>query len=110
MDISDTDVDEHCYLNTEKKRKTMFSTLDQKRAEAVRILQEQCGFPSDKDFINALEYNSIDGVDFSKRNVNIANKICGYSKGEAMRRFKHPHKGVKMDRLTETITVRYHRK
>ena len=35
-----------------KKGKTTFSILDQKRAEAVKILQEQYGFPSDEDFIN----------------------------------------------------------
>ena len=61
MDISEADVDEHCYLSTVKQGKTLFSILDQKRAEAVRILQERCGFPSDKDFINALECNSIKG-------------------------------------------------
>ena len=61
MDISKANVDEHCYLNTVKQEKTLFSILDQKRAEAVRILQELCGFPSDEDFINALECNSIEG-------------------------------------------------
>ena len=105
MDISEADLDKHCYLNTVKKGKTIFSILDQKRAEAVRILQEQCGFPSDKDFIHALECNSIDGVDFGRRDVNIANEIYGYSKGVAMGRFKHPRKGVKMDRTTEDIAA-----
>ena len=38
IDISKADVDEYCYLNTVKKGKTVFSILDQKRAEAVRIL------------------------------------------------------------------------
>ena len=75
----------------------MYSILDQKRAEAVRILQERCGFPSDKDFINALECNFIEGVDFGRRDVKIANDIYGYSKGAAMGRFKYPHKRVKMD-------------
>ena len=64
MDISEANLEKNCYLNTVKERKTTFSILDQKRAEAVRILQERCGFPSDKDFINALEYNSIEGVDW----------------------------------------------
>ena len=77
MDISEADLDEHCCLNTVKKGKTTFSVLDQKRAEAVRILQERCGFPSDKDFIHALECNSIKGVDFGRCDVNIANKIYG---------------------------------
>ena len=63
MDISKAELDEHFYLNTVKDGKTIFSILDQKRAEAVRILQERCGFPSDEDFINALEYNFIEGVD-----------------------------------------------
>ena len=66
MDISKAKLDKYCYLNTVKDGKTTFSILDQKRAEAVRILQERCGFPSDKEFINALEYHSIEGVDFSR--------------------------------------------
>ena len=45
MDISEVDLDEHCYLNTVKGRKTIFSILDQKRAEAVRILQEMMWLP-----------------------------------------------------------------
>ena len=96
MDISEANLDEHCYLNTVKEGKTTFSILDQKRAETIRILQERCGFPADKDFINALEYNSIEDVDFGRRDVNIANKIYSYIRGTAMRRFKHPCKGVKM--------------
>ena len=92
MDISEANLEEHCYLNIVKERKTMFSILDQKRAEAVRILQERYGFPSDEDFINALECNSIEGVDFGRRDVKIVNKIYGYSKGAAMGRFKHPPK------------------
>ena len=55
MDITEADLAEHCYLNTVKKGKTTLSVPDQKRVEAVRIFQEQCGFPSEKDFIHALE-------------------------------------------------------
>ena len=105
MDISEAELDEHCYLNTVKDGKTTFSILDQKRAKAVRILQERCGFPSDEDFINALECNSIEGVDFGRRDIKIANEIYGYSKGAAMGRFKHPRKGVKMERTTEDVTA-----
>ena len=105
MDISKANLEEHCYLNTVKEGKTMFSIFDQKRAEAVRILQEICGFPSDKDFINPLKSNSIEGVDFCRRDVKIANKMYGYSKGAAMGRFEHPQKGMKMDRATEDITA-----
>ena len=96
MDISEANVDKHCYLNPVKQRKILLSILDQKGAEAVRILQEQCNFSSDKDFMNALEFNFIDGVDFDRKGVNIANGIYGYRKSAAMGRFKHPHKGVKM--------------
>ena len=60
MNIIKAEMDKHCYLNTVKDRKTTFSILDQKRAEAVRVLQERCGFPSDKDVINTLECNFID--------------------------------------------------
>ena len=42
---------------------------------------------------------------FGRRDVNIANKIYGYSKGAAMGRFKHPQKGVKMDRTIENVAV-----
>ena len=88
-----------------KDGKITFSILDQKRAEAMRILQERCGFPSDEDFINALECNPIEGVDFSRRDVKIANEIYGFSKGAEMGRFKHLRKGVKMDRTTEDVAV-----
>ena len=39
----------------------------------------------------------------SSRDVKIANEIYGYSKGAAVRRFKHPRKGVKMNRTTENV-------
>ena len=107
MDISEADLNKHCYLNTVNEGKTTFSIIDQKRSDAIRILQERCGFPSDKDFIHTLEWNSIEGVDFGRRDVNIANKIYGYSKGTAMGRFKHTRKGIKMDRRTEDITTWY---
>ena len=69
------------------------------------MLQERCGFPSDVDFINALEFNSIEGVDFGRRDVKIANEIYGYSKGAAMGRFKRSQKGVKMDQTTEDLVA-----
>ena len=75
MDISEADGDEHCYLNTAKQGKVLYSILDQKRVEAVKILQERCAFPSDHDFVNALECNSIEGADFGRRDVKIANDI-----------------------------------
>ena len=37
--------------------------------------------------------------------MKIANKIHGYSKGAAMGRFKHPQKGVKMDRITKDVAA-----
>ena len=44
-------------------------------------------------------------MDFGRRDVNIANDIYGYSKGAAMGKFKHPRKGVKMDRTTEDLAA-----
>ena len=49
MDNSKANAEDHCYFNTMKKDKSMFSILDQKRAKVVRTLYEQCAFPSDKD-------------------------------------------------------------
>ena len=83
----------------------MYSILDQKRVEAVRILQERCAFTSNEDFINALECNSIEGLEFGRRDVKIANDIYGYSKGAAMGRFRHPRKGVKIDRTSEELAA-----
>ena len=83
MDISEANVEEYCHFNTVKKGKSLFSILNQKRAEAVRTLQEHCAFPSNEDFINALECNSIEGVNFGRREVNIANEIYGYSKSHS---------------------------
>ena len=40
MDISEANVEEHCYFKTVQKGKLMFSILDQKSAEVVRTLQE----------------------------------------------------------------------
>ena len=88
-----------------REGKTTFSILDQKRVEAVRILQERCGFPSDEDFMHAFQCNSIEGVDFGRCDINIANKIFDYSKGAALGRFKHPRKGLKMDRTSEDIAA-----
>ena len=88
-----------------KKEKSLFSILNQKRVVAVRTLQEQCAFPSDRDFINALECNSIEEVYFGTRDVNKANEIYDYSKGATMGKFKHPHKRVNMDRTTKDVAT-----
>ena len=37
--------------------------------------------------------------------MKIANKIYDYSKGAAMGKFKHPRKGVKMDKTTEDVAT-----
>ena len=95
MDISETDLDKHYYLNTVKKGKITFSVLDQKRAKK-RLGSFKKGVAS---HIHALEYTSIEGVDFRRCDVNIANKIYGYSKGGAMGRFKHPHIHLDIDIL-----------
>ena len=44
-------------------------------------------------------------MDFGRRDVKIANDIYGYSLGAAMGRFKHPRKGIKMDRTTELMSA-----
>ena len=101
MDIGEGNPDGHCYFNSVANNQKDFSILDQKRAEACRMLQEKCGFPSDTDFINALEHGEIPNVDFGRRDVKIANKIYGYSAGAAMGKMKHPRKGHKMERVSE---------
>ena len=52
-----------------------------------------------------MECNSIEGVDFGRRDVKIANKIYDYSEGATMGRFKDPPKGIKMDRTTEDVAT-----
>ena len=42
-------------------------------------------------------------MNFVRRDVNISSNIHGYSKGAAIGRFKHPRKGVNMDRTTKDI-------
>ena len=42
-------------------------------------------------------------MDFSQRDVKIANKIYGYSEGAAMGKMKHPRKGQKMNRISEEV-------
>ena len=103
MGISKTKVNCHCYFNNVKKGKSMISIFDKKRAKAVRILQERCTFLSNEDFINALKYNAIKGINFRRRDVKIINKIYGYSKGVVDCIFEYPHIGIKMNRTTEDI-------
>ena len=105
MDISKAKVDSHYYPNTAKKRKSILFILDQKQAKEVRILQEQCAFLYDKDFMNALECNAIEGVDFERRDVRITNAIYGYRKGATDGKFKHSRKDIKMDRTTKNIAT-----
>ena len=62
-------------------------------------------FPSNEGFINTLERNAIEGVDFRRRDVKITNEIYNYSKGAADDKFKHPCKGIKMDRTTKDIAA-----
>ena len=62
---------------------------------------KKCGFPSDEDFINALENSKISNIDFGRRDVKIACEIYGYSARAAMGKMKHPKKGHKMERVTE---------
>ena len=97
--------DQQCHFNTIEKTKMQFSTQDQKRAEKVRILQERCGYPSDEDFINALECNIIQGVDFVRRDVKIANEIYGYSKNAAMGKMRNTRKGQKMVRVIDELAT-----
>ena len=78
--------------------------------KSLESYKKEKGFPSDEDFINALECDFIEGVDFGRRDVKIANEIYGYSKGAAMGRFKHPRKGMKRDRTIEDITTPLPRK
>ena len=40
--------------------------LNKKQSKAIRILQDKCAFLSDKDVINALEYNTKEGVNLEE--------------------------------------------
>ena len=72
---------EDCFFSTVKGRKAMFSKLDCKRAAAVRELQERLGFPSDVILAKAIEYNVLGTCQYNRRDIRIANKIFGPSKG-----------------------------
>ena len=102
MDIGEGKPDGHCYVFISvRNNQRNFSILDQKRPEVCRLLQEKCGFPSDTDFINAIENSKIPNIDFGRRDVKIANEIYGYRAGAAMGKMKYPKKGHKMERVTE---------
>ena len=42
--------------------------------------------------------------------MKILNEIYGYSVGAAMGKFKHPRKGVKIDRTTEDVLLLNHQR
>ena len=44
-------------------------------------------------------------INFGRRDVKIANEIYGYSTCAVMGKFKHLHKGVKMDRTAEDVAI-----
>ena len=44
-------------------------------------------------------------MNFGRRDANIANDRYGYGKGRAMRRLKHPRKGVKMDKTITNVAA-----
>jgi hypothetical protein len=101
MDIGEGKPDSYCYFNSVRKNQRNFLILGQKQAEACRLLQEKCGFPSDTDFINAIENSKISNIDFGRRDVKITDEIYGSSAGAAIGKMKHPKKGHKMERVTE---------
>ena len=105
LDIGESEPDGYCHFNTVKNRKLKFSMINQKRAKAVRLLQEMCGFPAYENFINALECNVIPGIDFGRRDVKIANEIYGYSTRASKGKMKHPRKGQQMDRMSEQLAI-----
>ena len=47
----------------------------------MRELQERLGFPSDVTLANAIEYNVLGTCQYIRRDIRIANKIFGPSKG-----------------------------
>ena len=52
-----------------------------------------------------LECNTIEGVDFGRRDVKIANEIYGYSKDATDGKFKHPCISIKIYRTTEDVAA-----
>lgn len=85
-----------CYgFTTVKGQKALFSELDCRRAEAVRNLQEHLGYPSDKDFANAIDYNMLGTCEFNRRDIRIARKIFGPCR--AALQGKWTKRGSKMD-------------
>ena len=77
MELYDEEEKETCLFATIKGKMAMFSELDQKRAKAVRELQERLGFPSNIDLAKAIEYNTLGTCQFNIRDIRIASLIFG---------------------------------
>ena len=91
MQVGDgTDMAECHALTTIKETEIQYSALDQKRAEAVRSLQERLGFPSDINLANTTNYNIVGNCQLNQRDIQIANNIFSPSvaaiKGKSTRR------------------------
>ena len=69
----------HQVLATVKEQREKFSTLDNKRADLARSIQERLMQPSDSDLANAIESGCIPECGISKRNVKMATIIHGKS-------------------------------
>lgn len=71
---------EHNALVTVAEEKSKYSTLDCKRAEKTRELQNCLCLPSNKDLIFAIENGIINDPGITRRSVCLTNKIFGPNK------------------------------
>ena len=78
------------FVTTVTGQKTSFSRRDVGRAEAARKLQQIIKYPSDKDYINMIDYNLINNCNTTSRDISLANEIYGVDpnvvKGKSTRR------------------------
>ena len=105
MDIREAKVDGHSILILWRKGNCYFLYLIKNKPRQLESYKNDVLFLFYENFINALECNTIKGVDFGRRGVKITNTIYSHSKGAADCKSKHPNKGIKMDRTTKDLAA-----
>ena len=67
-------------ITTVESQKQLYSSADRKRAKRAQALQQIMMFPSNKDFVKALESKVIQNCAVTRRDIDIAEQIHGKCK------------------------------